>query len=144
MRIFKYLVGIWIAVAVYSIFSFLAGPRGISTYNQLLSERDRQQINLKELNNINDELEKTNNNLLHDHETFLIHARQLGYGQENEQYVRIVGLGEMKNSPILTGKMYFIKTPDFISDKYIKITALCAGLVIFAFFLIIDLINFRN
>jgi hypothetical protein len=129
---------------VYSVFSFLAGPRGISAYNQLLSERDGQLTNLKELNNINDDLEKTNNNLLHDHETFLIHARQLGYGQEDEQYVRIVGLGEINNTPILTGKMYFTKAPDFISDRYIKITALCAGLLFFAFLFVLDLINFRR
>ena len=141
MRISKYLIGIWTAVAVYALFSFLSGPKGISAYNQLLTEHEQQLANINELGYINEELERTKNNLLFDNETLLVHARQVGYAQEGERFIRIVGLGSVKNPPAMTGKVYVIKEPDFLSDKTIKIVSLCAGLLVFAFLFSLELIE---
>ena len=138
---FKYLMGIWTAIAVYSLFSLLYGPKGISAYSQLLSEREQQLANIGELGLINEELEKTKNNLLYDQDTILVHAREIGYGQEDERFIRIVGLGNIRNIPAVTGKVYVIKEPDFFNDINIKITALCAGLLIFAFMFMLELIE---
>jgi cell division protein FtsB len=143
MRVFKYLFALWTAVAVYTLFSFLGGPGGLSAYNYLLSEKERQLANIKELGIINDELEKTKNNLLYDQDTLLIYARQMGYGYEDERFVRIVGLGNETNTPAVTGKVYVAQNPDFISDKSIKIAALCAGLLVFAFVFMLELIDRR-
>jgi len=143
MRIFKYLIGIWTAIAVYTIFSFFSGPKGLSAYNQLMFEREQQWANIKELGIINDELEKTKNNLLFDHDTLLVYARQMGYGQENERFIRIVGLGTKQNSPAITGKVYMIKEPDYLSDKYIKIAAICAGFLIFSLLFMLEFIETR-
>ena len=147
MRIFKYLIGVWTAVAIYTLFSFFNGPAGLSAYNQLLSERERQWANIKELGNINEELEKTRNNLLFDQDTLLVYARQMGYAQENERFIRIVGLGNIKNTiadtAAMTGKVYAAGEPDFLSDKIIKIAALCAGLLVFTFFFTLELIETR-
>jgi hypothetical protein len=128
-------------IAVYSLFSILSGPRGISASNQLLTERDRQWDNLKELGYINQELESVKDSLLHDEDTLRVRARQMGYGQEDERFIRIVGLGDAKNTPAQAGKVYFAQAPSYISDKIIKITALCAGLVVFAFFFVLELID---
>lgn len=141
MRVFKYFVGVWTAVAVYTLLSFLGGPKGLSSYNFLLSERERQWANIKELGIINEELEKTKNNLIFDHDTLLIHARQMGYGYEDERFVRIVGLGNIKPAPMAAGKVYFAQDPEFVSDKNIKIAALLAGLLVFAFVLMLEVIN---
>jgi len=143
MRIFKYLIGIWTAIAVYTFFSFFSGPKGLSAYNQLLYEREQQWANINELGIINEELEKTKNNLLFDQDTLMVYARQMGYGQENERFIRIVGLGTIKNTPTTVGNLYIIKDPDYLSDKTIKIVALCAGLLIFSFFFMLDLIETR-
>jgi cell division protein FtsB len=143
MRVFKYLFALWTAVAVYTLFSFLGGPGGLSAYNYLLSEKERQLANIRELGIINDELEKTKNNLLYDQDTLLIYARQMGYGYEDERFVRIVGLGNKTNTPAVTGKVYVAQNPDFISDKSIKIVALCAGLLVFAFVFMLELIDRR-
>jgi cell division protein FtsB len=143
MRVFKYLIGIWTAIAVYTFFSFFSGPKGISAYNQLLQERERQWDNIAELDTINEELEKTKNNLLYDHDTILVQARQMGYGYEDERFIRIVGLGNIKPSPVMTGNVYLTKAPDYLSDKTIKIAALCAGLLIFAFLFTLELIETR-
>ena len=141
MRVFKYLLGVWAAIAVYTIFSLLSGPRGITAYNYLLSEREQQWANIKELGIINEELEKTKNNLLYDHDTLLVHSIRMGYGYENERFVRIVGLGNIKTAPAITGKVYIAQNPDFISDKSIKITALCVGLLVFAFVFMLEIID---
>jgi len=131
-------MGVWTAVAVYTVLSFLGGPSGLSAYNYLLSEREHQLANVKNLEIINEELEKSKNNLLYDSDTLLVHARQMGYGYEDERFVRIVGLGNIKNSPAVSGKVYFAYTPEFIADKYIKIAAICAGFLAFAFLFILE------
>ena len=141
MRIFKYLIGIWTALAVYALFSFLFGPRGLAVYNDLLAEKERQRENISQLEVINEDLEKTRNSLLYDEDTLMVHARQMGYGQEDERFIRIVGLGNIKATPAVTGTVYTAQNPEFISDKSIKIAALCAGLLIFAFLFMLQLIE---
>jgi cell division protein FtsB len=143
MRIFKYLIGIWTAIVVYALFSFFSGPKGISAYNQLLYEREQQWANVKELGNINDELEKVKNNLLYDHDTLLVQARQMGYGYEDERFVRIVGLGKIKSTPAVAGNIYITKAPDFVSDNIIKIVSICAGFLVFAFLFMLEFIDKR-
>jgi hypothetical protein len=96
--------------------------------------------NIKELGIINEELEKERNNLLYDQDTLLVHARQLGYGYEDERFIRIVGLGTAKSTPAITGNVYIVKNPDYLSDKIIKIVALCVGLLVFAFLFMLEVI----
>jgi len=144
MRIFKYLIGLWTALAVYALFSFLSGPKGLAAYNYFLGERERQWENINELEIINEDLENTRNSLLYDDDTLMVHARQMGYGEEDERFVRIVGLGNIKIAPAATGTVYIAHDTEFISDKSIKIAALCAGLLIFAFFLMLDLIESKS
>jgi cell division protein FtsB len=144
MRVFKYLIGIWTAVAVYTLFSFLGGPKGLSSYNYLLAEKERQLRNIEDLEIINEELERTKNNLLYDYDTLMVYARQMGYGQEDERFVRIVGLGNIKNTPATAGNIYTAQDPSFIPDKNIKIAAICSGFLIFAFFLMMELIESRT
>ena len=144
MSVFKYLIGIWTAIAVYTLFSFLSGPAGLSAYNYLLAEREQQWDNIRDLGILNEDLERTRNNLLYDQDTLLINARQMGYGHKDERFVRIVGLGTAKTTPITAGIMYTASKPDYISDKTIKIAALCLGLLVFAFFFMLELIEKRS
>jgi cell division protein FtsB len=141
MKVCKYLYGIWTAVVIYSLFSFASGPKGLSAYNQLSTERELQFANIGELQYYNEELEKVKNSLLHDPETLLVFARQLGYSSEDERFVRIVGLRGDQNLPTMAGNVYFAKEPDFIPDKTIKLTAFIAGLLFFAFFFVMELIE---
>jgi cell division protein FtsB len=143
MRIFKYLFGIWTAVAVYAFSSFLGGPNGLSAYNHLKSEQEQQWANITELGNINEELEKTKNNLLYANDTLLIHARRMGYGYEDERFIRIVGLGNIDTTPSETGKVYIAQPLDTISDKNIKIAAVCTGLFVFAFLFMFEFLESR-
>jgi hypothetical protein len=144
MRIFKYLIGIWTAVTVYTLFSFLGGPSGLSAYNYLFAERERQLENISDLGNINEELERTRFNLQYDQDTMLVHARLMGFGQPDERFVRIVGLGIPKTAPVTAGNVYTTSYPDYISDKNIKIAALCAGLLVFAFIFMLEIIESKS
>jgi len=144
MRFSKYLIGLWAGIVVYTLFSFLSGPAGLSAYNYLLAERERQLDNIKDLGYLNEDLDRTKNNLLYDEDTLLIHARQMGYGHNDERFVRIVGLGSPKITHTTAGKVYSASYPDFVSDKYIKITALCVGLLVFSFLLMLDIIEKRS
>ncbi|MDR0583738.1 MAG: septum formation initiator family protein [Treponema sp.] len=138
MRAFKYLMGLWTAVAVYAVFSLLAGPSGLSAYSQLEAERERQRANLRELSAVNEKLENTKNSLLYDKDAVTVQARLLGYAGENERFIRIVGLGTARNPHAAAGRVYYIADPEFISDKTIKITALCAGFTAFALFFLLE------
>ena len=143
MRIFKYLIGIWAAIAVYTLFSFLAGPKGLSAYNFLLTEKENQIENLKDLGILYEELNRTKNNLIYDHDTLLVHARQMGYGYEDERYIRIVGLSNIKPIPAEVGKVYSVIKPEFIADRHIKIAAFIIGLLLFGFLFTMEVINNR-
>jgi len=144
MRIKKYLFGIWAAVAVYTIFSFLGGPKGLSAYNYLLNEREYQLEHIRELGALNDDLERTRNNLIYDYDTILVHARQLGYGRDDEHFIRIVGLGSANSVPTMPGTIYSAQKPVFISDLSIKITALSIGLLVFIFLFMLEIIDKRT
>jgi len=143
MRVFKYLMGLLAAFTVYTLFSLSSGPKGFFAYNQLSAERERQLDNLMSLEITKVELEKIKNNLLYDQDTLLSHARQLGYGKEDDMYIRIVGLGGVKNPHNSAGRVYYAADPDYMSEKTIKIAALSVGLIVFAFFFVIELIESR-
>jgi len=145
MRVFKCLLpGIWAAVAVYALFSFLAGPKGLSAYNYLLGEKERQWNNIRDLRIINQELERTRDNLIYDQDTLLIHARQMGYGYEDERIIRIVGLSNIKPIHSEVGTAYYAQKPEYILEHYIKITALVIGFIIFAFLFMLEIIDRRS
>jgi len=144
MRIFKYLIGIWTAIVVYTLFSFFGGNAGLSSYNYLLTERERQWENIRKLGNINEELERTRFNLQYDQDTLLVHARYMGYAQSDERFVRIVGLGNMETAPVTAGNIYITSNPEYIPDKNIKIGAICAGLLIFAFLFMLEIIDSKS
>jgi cell division protein FtsB len=132
MRAFHYFIALWTAVAVYGILSFLTGAAGFFPYQQLQADRDRQWDNMKALRLINEDLENTKNSLLYDRDAVMVHARELGYGKKDERFVRIVGLGGEKNPHASPGRIFRAGKPDSVSDRTIKIAALCAGLAVFA------------
>ncbi|MDR1239667.1 MAG: septum formation initiator family protein [Treponema sp.] len=144
MSAFKYLIALWTAVAVYGLSSVLTGAVGLSAYQQLLADRDRQWANMKSLQLINEELENATNSLLYDRDAIAVYARELGYGRKDERYIRIVGLGGMKNPHTSAGHILRAGKPDFVSDRTLKIISLSAGLAVFALLLIFDMLRDRQ
>jgi cell division protein FtsB len=141
MRALKYLIALWTAITVYSVFSLMNGAMGLSAYEELLADREEQWANMKSLQILNEELENTKNSLLYDRDTITVYARQLGYAQNDERFIRIVGLGGIKNPHATAGQVLLAGAPDYVPDKIIKIIALAAGLAVFLLVFVFELIN---
>jgi cell division protein FtsB len=142
MRVIKYLAAVWTAVFIYGLCSFFNGATGLSAYRRLEDERLKQRKNMETLRLINRELETTKDALLYDKDTLMTYAKELGYGETHERFIRIVGLGDTKRQQTNPGHTVLAIRPDFIPDKTIKIVSLCAGLTVFISLAIFDLLRF--
>jgi cell division protein FtsB len=144
MKAFKYLFALWTAFAVYGIASTLIGAMGFSSCRKLEMERDKQRANMENLRLINEKLENTKNSLLYDRDTIAVQARKLGYGRDDERFVRIVGLGGIKSPDTTAGRLVVAEKPESVSDRTLKLLAISAGAAIFALFLAFDLPGWRR
>jgi cell division protein FtsB len=138
MRFIRYFLVIWTFFFVYTTFSYFLGQNGVDARRHLEAERVRLHENLKKLQNINTDYQNIRNNLIHDQDSLSVYARQLGYGREGEEYIRIMGLGIAINTDMPAGQVSYTESPDFVSDTTIKIISLVFALVILSFFLVHD------
>jgi cell division protein FtsB len=141
MRILKYCVALWVLTAVYVTLSLFAGEKGISAYNNLQEELARQETNLKDLKRINMELENTKNALLYDSDTLRVYARDLGFGEEDEKFVRIVDLGQNRKAPLFPGEVTIAEEQHSMNNKTICLISIFAALAFFIAFLVQDLLD---
>jgi len=139
MRLIRYFPVIWTFFFVYTFFSFFVGQNGLYARRQLEAERVRLYENLKKLENINTDYRNIRNNLIEDQDSLSVYARQLGYGREGEEYIRIMGLGIAINTDMPAGQVCYTENPAFVSDTTIKIISLLFAFAVFAFLLIRDL-----
>ncbi|GHV79001.1 hypothetical protein AGMMS49944_07920 [Spirochaetia bacterium] len=144
MRFLKYLMAVWTTLAVYTIAAFFTGSTGILAFKQLSTERDKQRTNIEALQNLNQELEGTLNSLKYDPDTILIYARELGYGGEDENFVRIVGLGGARKQRTTAGQITVPRSPGYIPDKILWFAAFCAGIVVLVLVTISEFIRERR
>ena len=144
MKVLKYLLAIWAAIAVYSLLSLFYGANGFSAYRELLSGKAMQEENIQKLGAINAELENTRSSLLYDPDTITVHARQLGYGYAEERFLRIVGLGKIQNPHSASGNIVLMPEPLFFSDRSIKICALFTGILLFALLSALEFFRTRD
>jgi cell division protein FtsB len=141
MRAVKYLLVLWVAAAVYAGMSILAGAQGISAYDELQEERKKQETNMETLRRINTELESRKNALLYDRDTIRVYARDLGFGEPDEKFVRIVGLGQAGKAPPHPGIAMAAGKPRSMDNKTIGLISLFAALAVLAAFLIQDTLD---
>jgi cell division protein FtsB len=143
MKLVKYLIPLWVGVAVYTVFSLMKGPVGASAYNQLKLEQEKLQINMDALKVINKELELTKDALMYDEDTIAVYARDLGYRSNRERFVRIVGFEGTKKQRIEPGQLATAVEPEYISDNAIKICAFFIGFGTFLCILIPEILQNR-
>jgi hypothetical protein len=130
----------WTAVAVYAFFSFFLGQNGLYARKHLEAEQMRLLENQKSLEKIKKDFLKTKNNLMDDRDMLSVYMRQLGYGTEEEKFIRIKGLNVALGAEISVGKVLYATSPEFVSDKVIKIISALFGLAVLVFFLIRDIL----
>jgi len=138
MRFIRYFLVIWTFFIVYTSCSFFWGQNGLYVRRHLDAERVRLYESLKKLENINIDYQNIRNNLMGDPDSLSVYARQLGYGREGEEYIRIMGLGIAINTDMPAGQVSYTESPDFISDTTIKIISLLFALVVLSFLLVHD------
>jgi len=138
MRLMRYFLVIWTFFFTYTLFSFFWGQNGLHARRHLEAERVRLYENLKKLENTNTDYQNIRNNLMGDQDSLSVYARQLGYGREGEEYLRIMGLGIAINTDMPAGQVNYTVNLNFISDTTIKIISLLCALTVLAFLLIRD------
>ena len=138
MRFVQFMLVPWTAVVVYTFFSFFLGQNGLYARKHLEAERQRLTENLQALEQTQQDFLKTKENLMTDGDMLAVYARQLGYGTESEQFIRIKGLSVAINPPMPAGQALYTVSPEFVSDTMIKVISVCFSLAILVFFLIKD------
>ena len=136
MRFVQYILVPWTAVVVYTFFSFFLGQNGLYAHKHLEAERQRLTENQKALEQTRQDFLKTRENLMYDRDMLAVYARQLGYGTEDEQFIRIKGLSVAINPPMPAGQVLYAVKAEFISDTVIKAISICFALAVLLFFLI--------
>jgi cell division protein FtsB len=134
----RYFLVFWTFFFVYSFFSFFLGQNGLYSRRHLEAERVRLYEHLKKLENTKMDYQNIRNNLMADQDSLSVYARQLGYGREGEEFMRIMGLGIAINTDMPADEVYYSVNPVFISDTTIKIISLLFAFGVFAFLLIRD------
>jgi hypothetical protein len=128
---------------VYSFFTFFLGQNGVYARRHLQSEHARLSANLKALQNLNADYQKTKENLIYDQDSISVYTRKLGYSRANEQFIRIMGLGIAANSDLPAGQVLYSEDTVFIPDTAIKFISAFFGMAILVFFLICDIPSSR-
>jgi hypothetical protein len=136
----RYMLVPWTIVLVYTFFSFFLGQNGLYARKHLETERLRLQENQRALEYTKKEFIKTKENFINDRDTLSVYTRQLGYGTGDEKFIRIKGLSIAANPSMPVGQVLYAATPEFISDKVIKIISACFGLAVLAFFIVKDIL----
>jgi len=140
MRFVQFMLVPWTAVVVYTFFSFFLGQNGLYARKHLEAEKLRLIENQKVLEQTQQDFLKTRENLATDRDMLAVYARQLGYGAENEQFIRIKGLSVAINPPMPVGQVLYSVKPEFVSDSVIKAISVCFALAVLVFFLIKDVL----
>jgi cell division protein FtsB len=127
-RTLKYLIALWVTITIYSLSSFFSGNMGLAAYNELGVELHRQEANIATLRRINGELGDMKDALLYDEETIALYARELGYGRQDETFIRIVGVDEKMKVWIDPGELIPVVKHPHNPDLVLKIIACSIGL----------------
>ena len=144
MRLLRYLFVPWTMFLVYSFFTAILGQNGLYARRHLEAELSQLQENQKSLEYAHARFLKTRDNLMSDPDTLSVYARQLGYGREGEEFIRIMGLGVAINANTPPGDVLYAAEHVSIPDKTIKIIAAFFGAVVLVYFLIGDFFSFRG
>jgi cell division protein FtsB len=140
----KYLTVIWMAISLYTLTSIFTGDIGFSAYRDLNREQDKQKLNIETLKEKNKELEGLRDALLYDSDTIAVYARDLGFGRDDETFIRIVGLQEKVKQPAAAGEVIPILAGEHIPDRILRFIAFYTGMGIIALLGIFDFLRRRS
>ena len=144
MRLLRYIFVPWTMFLIYSFFTAVLGQNGFYARRHLEEELQQLNENQKALEFAYSDLLKTKDSLKNDRDALSVYARQLGYGRENEGFVRIMGLGIAINADKPAGYVRYATDTVVISDKTIKLISAFFGLIVLVYLLIGDVLLSRG
>lgn len=137
MKLRYIMLSLWVAVAVYSTFSYLYGPTGLASMKRLELQKARLEKNVEELEQIRQNLTYSVNSLLYDRETLEVLARDLGYGKPGEYFIRISGADSVfKNRVVVGGLVRSENSEAMLGESQLRIIAFSSGLITLFFCLL--------
>ena len=137
----RYLFVPWTMFLIYSFFTAVLGQSGIYARKHLEAELWQLQENQKALEYAHSDFLKIKDSLMYDQDTISVYARQLGYGREGEEFIRIMGLSIANTANTPAGDVLYAADPVFVSDKTIKIISAFFGMVVLVYFLVGDFLS---
>jgi len=138
MRLLRYTLVPWTALLVYSFLSFFLGQNGLHAGRHLEAEYLRLLENRNALEATNRNFLRTKESLLNDDDALSVYARQLGFGNPGEEFIRVMGLSVAANVDLPSSQVLYATAPHFIPNTTIRIIALIFGAAVLLFFLIND------
>jgi cell division protein FtsB len=142
MPVLKYFAAVWIAFMFYTASSILVGAVGVSAYNQLAAEKEKLLSNMRRLQSLNEEFAGIKEALRYDADTISVYARELGYGEAGERFIRIAGLNVKQNSRLSAGENFIPAPPEYVSDKTLRIISIVIAFSIIICLGIVDILRF--
>lgn len=127
MKYLRIVFSVWVAVAMYGLTAITVGKTGMLAMRVLEAERNRLASNMENLRAINGELEGSIIALQSDADTISVRARELGYGREDERFVRIVGLPAAGTRAATAGNLVTAVRPAGVSNSVLRIISAVAG-----------------
>jgi hypothetical protein len=141
MPALKYIVTLWIALLFYAVSSLIIGGMGIFAYGQLNVEKEKLLDNMRHLQILNEEFTGIRNALANDNDTIYLHARELGYGDSNERFIRIAGLAGKNKNRVSAGELLIPSAPEYVNDKTLRIISIAIALSMTLCLGIVDLLR---
>ena len=138
MRLLRYIFVPWTAILIYSLFSAILGQTGFYARRHMEAERLQLQENHLALERMYVNFVRTRDSLTHDPDALSVYARQLGYGREGEEFIRIMGLSVAVNADLSLGNVLYATSPSFIPNRTIKLIAAIVGFAVLLYLLVID------
>ena len=140
----RYIFVPWTMILVYSLFSAVLGQNGLYARKHLEAERLQLLENQKTLEQIYNDFLRKKDSLMNDEDALSVYARQLGYGREGEEFIRIMGLSIATNADMPVGHVLYSANPAFVSDKTIKVISGLVGIAVLLYLLVCDLFLLRG
>jgi cell division protein FtsB len=139
----KYLIVLWVTLTLYALSPVFTGNSGFAAYHELSIERDKQQLTIETLKEKNRELEGFRDALLYDSDTIAVYARELGFGRDDEVFIRIVGFDERVKQPTAPGEVTPILRKAHTTGHVLRRLTFCTGIGLVILFGIFDFLRRR-
>lgn len=141
MKRIKYFFVIFIGTLVYVVLSVTIGQNSIRCIKKMEEQKLMISKQTSDIQKLHSELELELKAFQNDKAIMMAYAHKLDYVREDEKLIKITGLKPAQTTLYDTGTVLRHEEPDFLSEKYCKIIALCLSMGVLFIFILYDINN---